>query len=67
MSKPWLAYAREHAEHSQASLGKKVGVTGCAIYNYEKGIQIPSVSIRQKIAEELGIPVSWFYKRPLGK
>lgn len=62
--RPWLAYAREHSEHTQRSLAEKVGVSKSLIYACERKGYTPSTAVQKKIAKEIGISLSWFSDKP---
>ena len=62
--KPWLVYARKHAEHTQRSLAKSIGVSRSLIDACERVGYIPSIATQELIASEIGIPLDWFHNKP---
>lgn len=54
-----IRQARELANMTQAELGEKIGVSGVAIMRYEKGTRQPRLEQLQRIADELGVGVSY--------
>jgi transcriptional regulator with XRE-family HTH domain len=53
-----LRKARTHRGHSQASLGKLLGVTGVRVCQIEKGGST-TLSFWQKVAAVLRVPEKW--------
>ena len=57
----WLKELRTLKSLSQASLGKKTGVSQDMISKIEKGDRLPSVKVAKKISEVLGIDWTKFF------
>ncbi|MCX5119903.1 XRE family transcriptional regulator [Micromonospora sp. NBC_00362] len=55
-----LTLARKRRGLTAVGLGRRTGVTGQSISNYERGRQQPSPETLERIAEELGFPTSFF-------
>jgi transcriptional regulator with XRE-family HTH domain len=51
---------------SQTDLGKKVGITFQQIQKYEKGVNRVGAGRLHRIAEALGVPVSFFFEGAQG-
>lgn len=54
-----IRLARENARLSLAELGKKVGVSGQAVLQWEQGATKPPLHRLEKIAAELNVDVVW--------
>jgi DNA-binding XRE family transcriptional regulator len=52
-----LKEARKNAGLTQAELGKKLGVTGATVSNWEKGNTEPKVGVLRDISNILDVPV----------
>lgn len=60
-----LKQARLKAGLSQVALGLRIGITQSSassrMNHYEKGRHIPDMQTLSKLAEELGVPVAYFF------
>lgn len=54
--------AREQLRLTQTELGKKVGVTGSAITNYEKETSHPKEQVIYKLMEVLGVDANYLFQ-----
>ncbi|MGR6833775.1 helix-turn-helix domain-containing protein [Aliivibrio fischeri] len=60
-----LKEARKHAKITQKELGIRIGVEESSasgrMNHYEKGRHTPDISVLQRMAKELGVPLSYFF------
>jgi len=60
-----LKEARKKAKLSQKALGERIGMDESSasprMNQYEKGRHTPDISTLKKIADELGVPLSYFF------
>ncbi|OEY68816.1 helix-turn-helix domain-containing protein [Rheinheimera salexigens] len=60
-----LKQAREAKGFTQTELGLRIGldisVASSRMNHYEKGRHLPDYTMLQKMADELGVPVAYFY------
>lgn len=54
-----LKQLRQEKNLTQDKLAKKIGVTGRHVGKYETGMSFPSFEALKKIAEVLGVPISY--------
>ena len=57
-----LSYARKQKKIRQADLGKMVGTSGDIIGKYERGENIPSIEVADKIANALNVTLDFLIK-----
>jgi len=57
-----LRAARLGAQLSQRALGRKVGVTHAAISKYERGGDMPSSGVLDRLSQALGVTVDYFFR-----
>jgi transcriptional regulator with XRE-family HTH domain len=60
-----LKEARKHAKITQKDLGVRVGMepssASSRMNHYEKGRHVPDIDTLQRIADELGVPLNYFF------
>lgn len=57
-----IAIARNRANLSQESLGRRADIGRITIHRYEKGYTTPSCDRLERIAKAVNHPVEWFYQ-----
>lgn len=57
-----ITIARNRANLSQETLGKRAEVARVTIYRYEKGYSIPTCDRLERIAKAVNHPIDWFYQ-----
>lgn len=57
-----ITIARNRANISQETLGKRADLGRATIYRYEKGYSIPSCDRLGRIAKAVNHPIDWFYQ-----
>lgn len=57
-----ILIARNRANLSQETLGKKADVGRLSIHRYEHGLSIPTCDRLERIARAVNHPIDWFYQ-----
>lgn len=57
-----ITIARNRANLSQETLGKRADVSRLTVYRYEKGYSIPTCDRLERIAKAVNHPIDWFYQ-----
>lgn len=57
-----ITIARNRANLSQETLGKRADVSRLTVYRYEKGYSTPTCDRLEKIAKAVNHPIDWFYQ-----
>lgn len=57
-----ITIARNRANLSQETLGKRADVSRLTVYRYEKGYSTPTCDRLERIAKAVNHPIDWFYQ-----